>query len=219
MHFRFIASLINTFSISAFSISTFSISALWSAQPLGYEDYNYSFVHVGMGYNQQHQGIESIDGNAYYINGAYQVSTSPVILHAGYAYNQTNRNELPEDTAMTSTSYFAGASLLFQSSDRLHVLPSVASGQLRSHITEGRQGSTTQIAVYSAAITARYHLEKGLWLYSGLTHQQYNEDSDSKPNFFTAGAEYQVSRDWGFGIGYRGNSDQYTTQFFVKWFL
>ncbi|WP_299732753.1 hypothetical protein [uncultured Endozoicomonas sp.] len=198
------------FILIAFFLPTFA---------MGFEDYNYSFINAGLGYNQQSQGVESIDGTAWYINAAYRLSSSPLILNAGYAYSQVDRGELADNTAIKSNAYFAGFSLLIQPTERFHILPALSSGSLINRLVEDTNEAKERTTVYSGSISARYHLERGLWLYSGYIHQEYEEKTDAQTNLFTAGAEYQVDKSWGLGLGYKGNSDQYSTHLFVKWFL
>ena len=195
------------------------IALLLPAYGFGFDSYNYSFINAGVGYNQQSQGAISIDGTAWFINAAYQLPFFPLIVNAGYAYAQVDKDDLADNMAIKSNSYFAGFSWLIQPTERFHILPSLTGGMLTSRVLEDTDEAKENSTVYSASIAARYHLEKGLWLYSGFIHQKYEEKTEVQSNFFTVGAEYQVDKSWGLGLGYRGNSEQYSTHLFVKWFL
>ncbi|MGB0360583.1 MAG: hypothetical protein ACPGEF_04140, partial [Endozoicomonas sp.] len=143
----------------------------------------------------------------------------PLIVNAGYAYTQIDQGELADNMAIKSDSYFAGFSWLIQPTERFHILPSLTGGMLTNRILEDTNEAKENTTVYSAAIAARYHLERGLWLYSGYIHQKFEEKTEAQTNFFSVGTEYQVDKNWGLGLGYRGNSEQYATHLFVKWFL
>lgn len=197
------------------SILIFSVSTLVGAD----NNYNYTFINTGFGYNNQNQGTWSINGTTWYINGAYKIPTIPVALNAGYSYGRIDKDEVAGNVEMDGSSYFAGASLLLKPTGKFHLIPSVTSGQLRNGLSVDSNKMKDKVNAYTASINARYQLENGLWLNTGYIEQFYDRDEIEKVGFFTAGAEYQVDKDWGFGLNYRGNSDQYTTQFFVKFFF
>lgn len=186
-------------------------------------DYNYTFINTGFGYNNQNQGTQTIDGTTWFVNGAYKIPSVPLILNAGYSYGRIDKDEVARNVEIDGSSYFAGASLILKPTGRFHLIPSVTSGRLRNGLSVDADEVKDKLTAYTASVSARYHLERGLWLNTGYIQQYYdrNDDQDESNNtgFFTAGAEYQVDKEWGFGLNYRGNSDQYTTQFFVKFFF
>ncbi len=186
-------------------------------------DYNYTFINTGFGYNNQNQGTQTIDGTTWFVNGAYKIPSVPLILNAGYSYGRIDKDEVARNVEIDGSSYFAGASLILKPTERFHLIPSVTSGRLRNGLSVDADEVKDKLTAYTASVSARYHLERGLWLNTGYIQQYYdrNDDQDESNNtgFFTAGAEYQVDKEWGFGLNYRGNSDQYTTQFFVKFFF
>ncbi|USE34768.1 hypothetical protein [Endozoicomonas sp. SCSIO W0465] len=182
-------------------------------------DYNYTFINTGVGYNNQNQSTQNIDGTTWFVNGAYKIPSIPVILNAGFAYGRIDKDEVASNVEIGSNAYFAGASLLLKPTDRLHVIPSVTSGRLSNGFRVDDDTAKDKVTAYSASMAARYHLERGLWLNTGYMLQYYDRSEDDHNGFFTAGAEYQVDKEWGFGLNYRGNSDQYTTQLFVKLFF
>ncbi|WBA83237.1 hypothetical protein [Endozoicomonas sp. GU-1] len=197
------------------------ISLLFSSSAMAFagNDYNYTFINTGFGYNNQNQGTQNFDGTTWFVNGAYKVPSIPVILNAGYAYGRIDKDDIASNVEIDGSSYFAGASLLLKPTDRFHVIPSVTSGRLRNGLSVDADEIKDKVTAYTASVSARYHLEQGLWLNSGYIQQYYDRDEDDNTGFFTAGAEYQVDNEWAFGLNYRGNSDQYTTQFFVKLFF
>ena len=186
-------------------------------------EYNYTFINTGFGYNNQNQGTQTIDGTTWFVNGAYKVPSVPLILNAGYSYGRIDKDEVAKNVEIDGSSYFAGASLILKPTEKFHLIPSVTSGRLRNGLSVDADEVKDKLTAYTASVSARYHLERGLWLNTGYIQQYYdrNDDQDESNNtgFFTAGAEYQVDKEWGFGLNYRGNSDQYTTQFFVKLFF
>lgn len=191
-----------------------------SALSHGDDSYNYTFINSGFGYNNHNQGTNTIDGTTWFVNGAFKIPSLPVILNGGYSYGHVNKEELAQTVDMNSNTYFAGASLLLTPAERFHVIPSVTTGLLRNNgHGVGADDVKDKTIAYTASVNARYHLEKGLWLNTGYIQQYYDRDESDHSGFFTAGAEYQVDKDWGIGLNYRGNSDQYTTDFFVKLFF
>ena len=182
-------------------------------------DYNYTFINTGFGYNNQNQGAQNINGATWFVNGAYKIPSIPVILNAGYAYGRVDKDDIASNVKIDGSSYFAGASLLLKPTDRFHVIPSVTSGRLRNGLSVDADEIKDKVTACTASVSARYHLDRGLWLNSGYMQQYYDQDDDGNTGFFTAGAEYQVDKEWGFGLNYRGNSDQHTTQLFVKLFF
>ncbi|WP_066017612.1 hypothetical protein [Endozoicomonas atrinae] len=197
------------------------LSFLLSTSALAFagNDYNYTFINTGFGYNNQSQGTQNIDGTTWFLNGAYKIPSIPVILNAGYSYGRIDKHEVASNVEIDGSSYFAGASLLLKPTDRFHVIPSITSGRLRNGLSVDADEAKDKVTAYTASVAARYHLERGLWLNTGYMEQYYDRDENDHTGFFTAGAEYQVDKEWGFGLNYRGNSDQYTTQFFVKLFF
>ncbi|MFK0572560.1 hypothetical protein [Endozoicomonas sp.] len=182
-------------------------------------DYNYTFINTGFGYNNQDEGAKTVDGTTWFVNGAYKIPSIPVILNAGYSYGRIDKDEVARNVEIDGSSYFAGASLLLKPTDRFHLIPSVTSGRLRNGLSVDTDEVKDKVTAYTASVNARYHLERGLWLNTGYIQQYYDRDESDNTGLFTAGAEYQVDKEWGVGLNYRGNSDQYTTRVFVKFFF
>ncbi|WP_419536853.1 autotransporter outer membrane beta-barrel domain-containing protein [Endozoicomonas sp.] len=182
------------------------------------ESYNYSSFNTGFGYNSHNKGVQKIDGTTWFINGAYHIPSTPLILTGGYSHGRIDKNEIASNIGINDSSYFAGASLLLRPTAKLHFVPSLTYGRLRSGLSIDTTTMKGEVTAYSASINARYHLERGLWLNTGYTQQYFDQDSAQNNGFFLAGAEYQVDTNWGFGMNYRGNSEEYTTQLFIKLF-
>lgn len=183
------------------------------------KNYNYKFLNTGFGYNNQNQGTQTIDGSTWFVNGAYKIPSIPIIMIAGYSYGRLDKRMVANNVEIDGTSYFAGASLLLKPTERFHVIPSVTNAWIRNGLSVDADEIKDKMTAYTASINARYHLERGLWLNTGYMKQYYNQDESPDIGFFTAGVEYEVDKDWGFGLNYKGNSAQYTTQFFVKFFF
>ena len=187
------------------------------------EDTHYSFVNTGIGFNHQSQKLLRFNGTSWFMNGSYKVPAQPIIFNAGYAFSRVDKNGALLNIDINGASYFTGVSLLLKPTERFHIIPSLASGRLHNVLTSETEKMTDKTNALTTSVNARYHLERNLWLNSGIIHQYYthkNVRTEHKTSdYFTAGVEYYVDKDWGFSFNYRGNSEQFTTLMSVKFFL
>ncbi|MGB1271596.1 MAG: hypothetical protein ACPG5T_05950, partial [Endozoicomonas sp.] len=90
--------------------------------------------------------------------------------------------------------------------------------RLKPRVSVNSSDVKETITVYSAGLEGRFHVESGLWLNVGYAYQKYNEDGIDNDSFYSVGAEYAASKNWGLGLKYTGSSDQNVTQLFLKLF-
>lgn len=187
------------------------------------EDSHYNVINAGIGYNHQNQNIQRFYGTSWFINGSYQLPTYPIMINAGYAFSRVDKNPALKNIAINGASYFSGVSLLLKPTERLHITPSLTSGRLHNVMINTKDKITEKTNAFTLSFNAHYHLEKNLWLNSGIIHQHYIREirrpKRKTSDYFTVGAEYFIDKDWGIGLNYRGNSEQFSTMMFVKCFF
>ena len=190
-----------------------------------YDD-NYTFVRTGFGFNNQSPGQQKTDGASWFIHGVYQIPTLPFIVNAGYSFGRIDKGEVKSATGAQNVeidgrSYYAGAGVVLRPFDRVHLIPSFTAGRVRNSLVADTLAATDKSTALASSLTIRYQFNGGLWLNTGYVQQYYlgRGDKSGRPGYFTAGSEYQVNKLWGLGINYRGNSDQYATRFYLKFYM
>ncbi|WP_419834900.1 outer membrane beta-barrel protein [Endozoicomonas atrinae] len=194
--------------------ASLAASALVSAG----ENYNYSHVTLGAAFTNTELGGLTVDETGWFVQGAYELESLPLVLEGGYSYSSVNDDELVTDASLDGHSYFVGSRFIISPTDRLDILPGIAVG--RTDITASLDSSEAKADVtsYTASLDVRFHLERGLWLTTGVAYQDYDEDMLDSTNFFNLGAEYVVDSDWSLGLNYLTHSDGNSTRLFAKIF-
>lgn len=190
-----------------------------------YDD-NYTFIRTGFGFNNQGPGEQKVDGASWFVHGVYQIPAMPFIVNAGYSFGRVDKSEYKNATGaqnveIDGSSYYAGVGVVLRPSERFHLIPSFTLGRVRNSMEADALAQTDKSTALASSLTVRYQLDGGIWLNTGYVQQYHlgHGDQSGHPGYLTAGGEYQVSKLWGVGINYRGNSDHYATRFFLKLYL
>ena len=195
-------------------VASLTASALANAG----ENYHYSHITAGAAFGQSDIAAASIDNTGWFVQGAYEFDSLPLILDAGYAYSSVDDDELVSDASLDGYHYFIGSKFVISPTERLDILPGVAVGRTDSIATQGSSEVKDKVTYYAATLDVRFHLERGLWLTTGYAYQDYDEELLDSSNIFKIGAEYVVNDDWALGLAYHSTADSKLTQLFVRLF-
>ena len=195
-------------------VASLTASALANAG----ENYNYSHFTAGAAFGKSDIGAASIDETGWFVQGAYEFDSLPLILHAGYAYSSVDDDELVSDASLETYNYFVGSKFVISPTERLDILPGFAVGRADSISTQGSSDVKVEVTAYTAFLDVRFHLERGLWLTTGYAYQDYDEERLDSSNIFKIGAEYVVNNDWALGLAYQSTADSMGTRLFARVF-
>ena len=180
------------------------------------ENYNYSHLTAGAAFiKSDSPNGQKIDETGFLASGAYEFETIPLIINAGYIHSSVNDDER---SGVYGNSYYAGAGVVFSPTDRLDIVPGFAVGSAKATEQVGAIKEEKNVAFYNAAVDVRFHLERGLWLTTGLAYQKYDDKARKSKTLFDIGAEYVVSDTWSLGIDFQNHSDGHATTLFGKVF-
>ena len=195
-------------------VASLTASALVNAG----ENYNYSHITAGAAFGKSDIGATRIDETGWFVQGTYEFDSLPLILDASYAYSSVDDDELASDASLDGQSYFVGSKLVISPTERLDILPGIAVGRIDSTATQGSSDVKVEVTSYTASLDVRFHLERGLWLTTGYTYQDYDEELLDSSNIFTIGADYVVNDDWALGLAYQSTADSHLTRLFARIF-
>ncbi|WP_257266719.1 hypothetical protein [Endozoicomonas sp. ONNA2] len=199
-------------------ILTTAASLVASALVNAGENYNYSHITAGAGFGDSEIDEHTIDETSWFVEGAFESDSLPLILEAGYAYSSVNDGELVNDASLDGNTYFVGSKFVISPTERLDILPGIAVGRTDSTVTPGSGEVKTEITSYTGSLDVRFHLERGLWLTTGYAYRDYDENLLDNIDLFNIGAEYVVNDDWAFGLDYNSTSDNNLTRLFARVF-
>lgn len=148
--------------------ASLAASALVSAG----ENYNYSHFTLGAAFTNTELDGLTVDETGWFVQGAYELESLPLVLEGGYGYSSVNDDELVTDASLDGLSYFVGSRFIISPTDRLDIPPGIAVG--RTDVTASLDSSEAKADVtsYTASLDVRFHLERGLWLRDSNTHRR-----------------------------------------------
>ena len=194
-------------------------SAVVSMSVIANEHYNYSNLTVGASLLREDISTgNKVDSTGFVATGSYKFENTPLIINAGYTYNSVDEGELIAGADIYQHSYFAGAGVVISATDRLDIIPGIAIGSREVTVESGANKVQVDSTFYDAMVDVRFHLERGLWLTTGLTYQDYDENTLDSNTLFDVGAEYVVNDTWSLGIDFTTSSDGHATALFGKVF-
>ena len=194
-------------------------SAIASMSVIANEHYNYSNLTVGASFLREDISTgDKVDSTGFVAAGSYKFENTPLIINAGYTYNSVDEGELISGADLYQHSYFAGAGVVISATDRLDIIPGIAIGSREVTMESGANKVQVDSTFYDAMVDVRFHLERGLWLTTGLTYQDYDENRLDSNKFFDVGAEYVVNDTWSLGIDFATSSGGRATTLFGKVF-
>ena len=198
---------------------TTMVSLVSSSVAVANDHYNYSRITLGASFTNSEVDDQTIDGNGWLAQGAYELEALPVILGAGLSQSSVDNDELTDGASidqqfMTLTSHF-----LISPFDRLDILPGFSIDRTKITTKTNSYNSNISANSYTGLLDLKYHLEDGLWLTAGYAHRQYEGDDFDTTNFYNFGAEYVVDFNWALGLSHQRFSDGYNTNFYIQLFF
>ena len=180
---------------------------------------NFSYSYLGAVVSFTHIEVlnKKLDGKGYTVGGSYELKSVPLNLLAGFSHNSVDKDEIGGAEISTS-SYSVGVQYVLSVHHGLDLLPGLQATYIHQEQKAGVLKDTQGYNAFAPSMKAKYRLNKGLVLDAGIAHVMYSEDSIDNGSSFSIGAEYEVGRDWSFGISKNWMSDSGATEVYVKVF-